>query len=263
MGNNVAVAVRDLSFSYRKEMPVLKNIDATFGAGKITAIMGANGCGKSTLLRLIAGVMRADSGEILLGGKNIKDYKRNALAKKIAVVHQSNVAPSDMTVQKLVAAGRTPYQTLLCKHTAADEAAVEKALRDTDTRALAERAISSLSGGQLQRVWLAMALAQEPDILLLDELTTYLDIHYQLEMMHLVRELNRKNGLTVIMVLHDINLAFRFCDEAVMMKGGSILAQGEMMRAVTTNVLDEAFEVTSDLVTKNGKPYCMFSRKGD
>lgn len=263
MGNDSLLSVRDLSFSYNKGMRVLKHIDTAFETGKITALIGANGCGKSTFLNLIAGIMNADSGQILLDGKNINTYKRNSLAKRIAVVHQSNTAPSDMTVRKLVEAGRTPHKTLFGKNTDADEREIEKALKDTDTEHLADRTISSLSGGQLQRVWLAMALAQDTDILLLDELTTYLDVHYQLEMMHLVRKLNRKNGLTVIMVLHDINLALEFCDKAVVMKNGSIISQGDVSRAITSNVLNDAFDVSSKIITTNGKQHCIFSRKGD
>lgn len=256
--------IKNLSFSYDKKSPILQNITASFSEGRITALIGANGCGKSTLLNLIAGIMNPDSGAILLDGKNISDYKRNMLAKKIAVVHQSNIAPSDITVRKLVEAGRTPYKTLFGKNDAEDDAVVEQALSDTKTEYLADRAISSLSGGQLQRVWLAMALAQDTKILLLDEITTYLDIHYQLEMMHLVRELNRKKGLTVVMVLHDINLALEFCDEAVIMKDGKIISQGNVRQAVTNDVLNEAFSVSSDIITTaDGRQHCVFSRKGE
>ena len=264
MVSNEYLSVQNLSFSYDKKSPILQNVNTSFSKGKITALIGANGCGKSTLLNLIAGIMNADSGVILLDGKSINDYKRNVLAKKVAVVHQSNTAPSDITVRKLVEAGRTPYKTLFGKNNAEDDAAVDQALLDTETKHLAERTISSLSGGQLQRVWLAMALAQDTKILLLDEITTYLDIHYQLEIMHLVRNLNRKKGITVIMVLHDINLALEFCNEAVIMKEGKIISQGTVRQSVTKDVLNEAFSVSSDIITTaNGRQHCVFSRKGE
>lgn len=254
--------IENIRFSYQKGTEILHDVSAGFAAGKITALIGANGCGKSTLLNLMAGVMKPNSGKILLNGKSISELKRTVVAQSIAVVHQSNTAPGDMTVEKLVSAGRTPYRSLFRAADDEDAAAVQKALGDTDTAEYADRVVSALSGGQMQRVWLAMALAQDTDILLLDEITTYLDIHYQLEILHLIRQLNRKKHLTIIMVLHDINLALEYCDEVVVMKDGRITAQGDIAKAVNEEVLNEAFEVSSKIVLIDGKKHCIFSRKG-
>jgi len=262
MENKNSLSVENIRYSYQKGTEILHDVSASFTTGKITALIGANGCGKSTLLNLIAGVMKPDNGRILLNGKNIADLKRTVVAQNIAVVHQSNTAPGDMTVEKLVSAGRTPYRSLFRSSGEEDAEAIQKALGDTETAEYAERAVSALSGGQMQRVWLAMALAQDTDILLLDEITTYLDIHYQIEILHLIKELNHKKNITIVMVLHDINLALEFCDEIVIMKDGRITAQGEIDQAVNENILNEAFEVSSKIVLIDGKKHCIFSRKG-
>lgn len=262
MENNNSLSIENIRYSYEKGYEILRGISAAFTSGKITALIGANGCGKSTLLNLIAGVMKPDSGKILLNGKSIGELKRTVVAQNIAVVHQSNTVPSDMTVEKLVAAGRTPYQRMFSSSKKEDNEAIQKALCDTDTVEYAERAVSALSGGQMQRVWLAMALAQDTDILLLDEITTYLDIHYQIEILHLIKELNRKKNITIVMVLHDINLALEFCDDVIIMKNGCITAQGEIDKAVNENILNEAFEVSSKIVVIDGKKHCVFGRNG-
>lgn len=254
--------MENIHYSYEKGVEILHGVSAAFPEGKITALIGANGCGKSTLLNLLAGVMKPDSGKILLNGKRIDEVKRTVVAQNIAAVHQSNTAPGDITVESLVAAGRTPYQSMFRSSKAEDHEAIQQALCDTDTAEYAEKAVSALSGGQMQRVWLAMALAQDTDILLLDEITTYLDIHYQLELLHLIKELNRKKSMTIIMVLHDINLALAFCDEVIIMKDGCITAQGEIDTAVTESVLSKAFEVSCKIVLIDGKKHCIFSRKG-
>lgn len=262
MEDRSGLAVTDLCYAYERGRPVLRGVSARFAPGKITALIGANGCGKSTLLNLLAGIFKPDSGQVLLDGRELGAMKRPAIARRIAVVHQSNAAPGDLTVEKLVYAGRTPYRGLLKPLDQADEAAVRQAMADTDTGQFAHRPISALSGGQLQRVWLAMALAQQADILLLDEVTTYLDIHYQLEMLHLIAELNRKKRMTILMVLHDINQAFAFCDEVVILKGGEVMAQGEIDQVVQEPVLSQAFEVASEIITVAGRKHCLFHRQG-
>ena len=256
------LSVLDLRFSYEKGKEILHGISSVFSRGKITALIGANGCGKSTLLNLIAGVLRPDRGAILLDGKDIKTLKRTIVARNIAVVHQSNTAPDDISVEKLVFAGRTPYKGLLKRSTDADELAVKKALLDTDTEKFSNRRLASLSGGQMQRVWLAMALAQETDILLLDEITTYLDIHYQLEILNLISKLNREKGMTVLMVLHDVNLAFEFCVEIIVMKDGKVTVQGDIDSVADEGVLNEAFDVSCKIISIDGKKHCVFNRKG-
>lgn len=261
MENKSSISVSELRFCYEKDKEILHGISADFAKGKITALIGANGCGKSTLLNVMAGVLKLQGGKVLLNGNDVKGLKRAEVAKNIAVVHQSNIAPEDMMVRRLVSSGRTPYRKLFKPFSKEDEEAVEKALADTDTLKFADRPVSSLSGGQLQRVWLAMALAQDTDILLLDEITTYLDVHYQLEILHLIKELNRKKNLTVVMVLHDINLAFEYCDEVVVMKAGFVSAKGKITDAVNEQVLSDAFDVTSEILKINGQQHCIFSRK--
>lgn len=261
MENKNALSIESIRYSYDKGTEILHGVSASFTNGKITALIGANGCGKSTLLNLIAGVIKPDSGKIFLNGKEISQLKRNAIAQNIAVVHQSNTAPSDITVEKLVSLGRTPYRKLF-QSSNDDSTAIQKALEDTDTKGYAHRNVSALSGGQMQRVWLAMALAQDTGILLLDEITTYLDIHYQIEILHLIRELNRKKNITIVMVLHDINLALEYCDEVVIMKDGNITAQGKIEDAVNEKILNEAFGVSCEIVLIDGKKHCIFSRKG-
>ncbi|MGN0158700.1 MAG: ABC transporter ATP-binding protein [Brotaphodocola sp.] len=263
MENKNRVLVKNLCYGYEKKTEIIHGITASFSPGKMTAMLGGNGCGKSTLLNLIAGILKPDSGEITLNGNNIRLMNRNTLAKMISVVHQNNNAPGDMTVEKLVMAGRTPYREKFRPFSKKDEVAVREALADTDTANLASRPVSALSGGQMQRVWLAMALAQETDILLLDEITTYLDIHYQMELLHLIAELNRKKGLTVIMVLHDINLALEFCQEVLVMKQGSVLVQGKTEEAVTEQILEEAFGISSNIITVEGSRHCIFRRKAE
>lgn len=261
MENRNQVSVNQLYYGYEKSQPILHGITAKFSSGKMTALLGANGCGKSTLLNLIAGVLRADSGSILVNGQNIGLLNRRTLARMLSVVHQSNTAPQDMTVEKLVMAGRTPHRERFCGLRDKDIEAVRIAMEETDTTNLASRSIAALSGGQMQRVWLAMALAQETQILLLDEITTYLDVHYQLELLHLISELNRKKNLTVIAVLHDINLALDYCQEVLVMKQGTVLAHGAIQEAVTEAVLEEAFSVSVKLVNTEEDRYCIFRRK--
>lgn len=263
MENKKSLSISNLRFSYEKNNEILHGISAKFTSGKITALIGANGCGKSTLLNLIAGVKKPDSGAILLNGINLNTLKRPFIAQNIAVVHQSNTAPGDITVEKLVSAGRIPYQKVFSSSGKTDKLAIQKALNDTETVLYANKTISTLSGGQMQRVWLAMALAQDTDILLLDEITTYLDIHYQIEIMHLIKELNRKKNITIIMVLHDINLAFEFCDEVIVMKDGYITANGAIETAINEAVLNDAFNVSSKIFMINEKKHCVFKRKGE
>ena len=258
-----AIRINDLTFGYDKGKDVIKNLSASFRAGKITAIIGANGCGKSTLLNLIAGVYTPGSGEILINDKNIAEYKRGDLARTVACVHQKNTAPDDMTVETLVALGRTPYKKYFGrgdeKH---DNDAVESAMADADIMSYREKCVSELSGGQLQRVWLAMGLAQETDILLLDEITTFLDIHYQIRILSLIRELNNNKKITVVTVLHDINLAMEFCDDVLIMKNGEVLYSGEIGSGLEPSRLDEAFDVVTETATYgDGRIFYVFKNK--
>lgn len=255
--DNYNLAVSHLTFGYEKGSMILDDVSFSIKSGEITTLIGANGCGKSTLFHLLTGRLKPNSGEVLLDNINIESIKRRDFSKRIAVVHQYNTAPDDLTVRKLVEMGRTPYRNILSYgQSQSDGQAVNSALEITDTLKYAERMISSLSGGQKQRVWLALALAQSPEILLLDEITTYLDIHYQYEILNLIRKLNSEQKLTVIMVLHDINQAIEYSDNAIIMKDGRVLASGTADKVIIKENLDVAFRVNTCLTKLNGRKYC-------
>ena len=252
----------NLSYSYVKGQKVLSDINISVSPGKITALLGANGCGKTTLFHLLTGRLKPTDGTVCFGNKSIESIKRREFSKRIAVVHQYNTAPDDITVRKLVAMGRTPYQNMFSYgQNDEDRKAVETALEVTDTEKFSERTISQLSGGQKQRVWLAMALAQSCDILLLDEITTYLDIRYQLEILSLLKKLNKERELTVFMVMHDINQALEFSEETVFMNGGKILAHGATSEVITKDILDQAFNIDTEIISVHGHKHCLFGRK--
>lgn len=259
MPDEVAFEIRNLSFSYDRNTEVLQNISLCVPFGKITSVIGANGCGKSTLFRLLCGLLKPTSGEILLNGEEIEKISRKEFAKKVSIVHQYNTAPDDITVKKLVALGRTPYRHVFSGAMSdTDRKAVDRALSITDTAKYAEKPVLELSGGQCQRVWLAMALAQDTKVLLLDEITTYLDIYYQLQLMRLVYDLNRKDGITVLMILHDINQAIEYSDNTIIMHKGEILATGATKHVITEEHLYKAFHVTADIESVGDKKICIY-----
>lgn len=220
---------------------IVKDLSLTIPTGKITAIIGPNGCGKSTLLRGISRLLKPTSGEITLDGKSIHAFPGKEFARMVGLLPQSPIAPDGITVSDLVARGRYPYQGMFKRNTAEDDRAVAWALEATNTMVLAERAVSELSGGQRQRVWIAMALAQQTDILLLDEPTTYLDLAHQVDLLDLLAELNEDRGTTMVMVLHELNLAARVADYLIAMKDGAIACQGSAENVMTSENLHQVF----------------------
>lgn len=255
-----SLSAENISFGYEKDKLILKDVSFVLSPNEITSLLGANGCGKSTLFRLLTGTVKPQNGRILFDGKNIESIKKKHFSQHIAVVHQYNTAPADLTVRKLVEMGRTPYKNIFSYgKSSEDETAVENALQITDTYKYADNMISTLSGGQRQRVWLAMALAQDPDILLLDEITTYLDIHYQYGILNLIKSLNKDKKLTVLMVLHDINQAIAFSDNAIVMENGKILSCGKTEKVITKSVVDSAFAVDIKMTDINSKRYCIIN----
>src|SRR5690606_30293985 len=186
--------------------------DLRIPTGEVTAIVGANGCGKSTLLRALARLIPPRDGQVVLDGKDIRSLPSKEVARTLGLLPQSPTAPEGIAVADLVGRGRHPHQRLMARWTTRDYEIVAQALADTGSTDLADRAVDELSGGQRQRVWIAMALAQETDILLLDEPTTFLDVAHQIEILDLLHDLNRERGTTVVMVLHDVNLAARYAD---------------------------------------------------
>ena len=224
---------------------VVDELDLTIPDGRITAIVGANGCGKSTLLRALARLIPPRAGSVLLDGVEIRRQHSKAVARTLGLLPQSPVAPEGIAVADLVGRGRYPHQRLLARWSAHDYEAVGAALEATSTTQLADRSIDELSGGQRQRVWIAMALAQETDILLLDEPTTFLDVAHQIEVLDLLTDLNRARGTTIVMVLHDLNLAARYADELVAVRDGRVEAQGSPEEIVTAELVESVFGLKS------------------
>lgn len=253
-----AMTVRNVTFSYDGVANVLEHLDLTVPKGKITVVLGANGCGKSTLFKLMTKNLYPDEGEILLGDTNIDELGLREFARRAAIVHQTNTAPPDLTVETLVSYGRTPYlnafQTAGGKE---DQEAMEWAMDVTHVARYRKRPVAELSGGQRQRVWIAMALCQLTDILMLDEPTNALDVRYQIEIMRLTRELNRKYGMTIVMILHDINQAMKYADEIVGMKDGRIVDTGKPETVVTPAFLKELYGIDLPMTEINGTRYVL------
>jgi iron complex transport system ATP-binding protein len=235
---------------------VIEDLNLCIEKGKILSILGPNGSGKSTLLKALSRNMKPDSGAVYLNGEDIYKINSRSVARQMAVLPQTPQAPGDITVKELVEYGRFPHQNWWQGRTAEDGMLIAWALEQTGMVEMAGRAVSTLSGGERQRAWIAMALAQKPGILLLDEPTTYLDICHQLEVMELLGDLNQKHGITVVMVLHDINHAAKYSDCIIILKKGNIFAMGQPQAVLTAHTLREVFSVEADiwLDAEHGKP---------
>jgi len=241
------LTARDLTLAY-EDRTVVDGLDLEIPDGKVTVVVGPNACGKSTLLRALGRLLRPRRGVVLLDGAELHRVPRRQLARTVGVLPQSPSAPDGITVADLVARGRQPHQTWWRQWSEEDERATAEALERTATADLAERPVEELSGGQRQRAWIAMALAQDTDLLLLDEPTTYLDIAHQVEVLDLIRQLNHERGRTVVAVLHDLNQAARYADHLVAMKAGRIVAQGPPRDVVTADLVREVFGLESVVV---------------
>lgn len=251
-----AMKVKDLSFAYGKNQ-VLKGVSLEIEEGKVTTIMGANGCGKSTLFSLMTKNLDARKGDIYLKGKNIKNLNLREFAKKVAIVQQYNRAADDITVEKLISFGRTPHKKMMQGNSAEDEEKIRWAMEVTNLTEYRDREVSRLSGGQRQRVWIAMALAQGTKTLFLDEPTTYLDIRYQIEILQLVRKLNREFGMTIIMVLHDINQAIGYSDCIIGLKEGKVLAAGVPEKVITKETIQQLYGIEMEVLQMEGRTFVM------
>ena len=255
MTDSHTLTVEDLTLGYG-DRTVIDALDLTVPAGRVTAIIGANACGKSTLLRAMSRLLAPRHGHVLLDGKAVHRLPAKQLARTLGLLPQSPIAPEGITVADLVGRGRHPHQGFLARWSAGDDAAVAAALDATGTAALAERAVDELSGGQRQRVWIAMALAQQTDLLLLDEPTTFLDVSHQIEVLDLLTDLNRARGTTIVMVLHDLNLAARYADHLVALAGGRLHAAGTPEQVLTRENVKAVFGLENQVITdpSSGKP---------
>lgn len=228
---------------------IIPNLDVTIPCGKISVIIGGNGCGKSTLLKAFCRLNKTMSGSIALDDREIAAYPAREFAQKLGLLPQSPVVPEGISVAELVSRGRFPYRQTMRGLSTEDYKAVENAMRTMGVDGIADRNVDELSGGQRQRVWIALALAQETDILFLDEPTTYLDIAYQIEILELLVQLNREKGITIVMVLHDINHAARYADWIFAMKDGALVAQGKPRQILTEELIRQVYGMHCAIIT--------------
>ncbi len=249
------LAAAGLSLGYR-DRTVIEGLDLAVPPGRITAIVGANACGKSTLLRSMSRLLAPRAGQVLLDGRAVHQMPAKELARTLGLLPQSPLAPEGITVADLVGRGRHPHQRLLSRWSREDDRAVAAALEATSTVDLADRAVDELSGGQRQRVWIAMVLAQQTDLLLLDEPTTFLDVSHQIDVLDLLVDLNRDRGTTIVMVLHDLNLAARYADHLVAMARGTVRAAGDPSDVLTAGTVRDVFGLESRVITDpvSGRP---------
>lgn len=248
MTDRTRLQARDLQLAYGDNVVVdglnLDVLDST-----VTAVIGPNGCGKSTMLRALARLLPAKRGHVLLDGKRIDKLPTREVARILGVLPQAPIAPEGLTVADLIARGRHPHQAWYRQWSSDDEAAVAEALGWTGLTELAERTVDELSGGQRQRAWISMALAQGTDLLLLDEPTTFLDLAHQVDVLDLVERLNTEARRTVVMVLHDLNMAARYAQHLIAMRAGKIIAQGPPAEVLTEPLLREVFELDAQVLT--------------
>ncbi|HJD12512.1 MAG TPA: ABC transporter ATP-binding protein [Candidatus Ruminococcus avistercoris] len=254
--NKPAMEVKNLSFAYGKNR-VLKDISFRIKEGDITTIMGANGCGKTTLFSLMTRNLYPRRGDIFLKGKNIQNLGLKEFARRVSIVHQYNTSSDDITVERLVSFGRTPHMKMMRGRSEEDERLIRWAMEVTNVEKYRDREISRLSGGQRQRVWIAMALAQNTKILFLDEPTTYLDIRYQIEILELVKKLNREFGITIIMVLHDINQAIYFSDCVIGLKDGLVEMEGDPQEVITRESIRSLYGIELDVTVIGEKKFVL------
>ncbi|AUN16436.1 ABC transporter ATP-binding protein [Clostridium botulinum] len=253
-----SIETKNLDIAYEDTL-IVKELNMQIPKGKITSIIGANGCGKSTILKAVGRILKPKKGVVHLSGQDISKLSTKEIAKKMAILPQNPTAPSGLTVSELVAYGRFPHQKGFGNLTEEDKRIVKWALAATKLSEFERREVDTLSGGQRQRVWIAMALAQQTDLILLDEPTTYLDLAHQLEVLKLLYELNRNQKCTIVMVLHDLNLAARFSDYIIAIKKGAIIKYGPPEEVMTPEVLRKTFNINADIVIepKSNRPVCI------
>ncbi|WP_061994632.1 ABC transporter ATP-binding protein [Clostridium sp. ATCC 25772] len=253
-----AISVKNLSVAYENNI-IIENMNLDITKGKISIIIGANGCGKSTLLKTIARINKPKNGDIFINNRNIKSIKEKDIAKEVAFLPQGPSCPSGLTVRELVAYGRFPHQKIIGGLNNHDKEIIDWAIKETVLSEFADREIENLSGGQRQRAWIAMALAQETEIIMLDEPTTYLDMSYQLEVLEVLQKLNQEKNITVVIVLHELNNACRFADNIIGLKKGKIVCKGKPIEVINNSTLKEIYGINANIKeSENGQyPVCM------
>ncbi|MCG3417609.1 ABC transporter ATP-binding protein [Oceanobacillus sp. M65] len=247
------IQVEDVQVGYGDAL-IIDSLNLTIPKGKITTVIGPNGCGKSTLIKTIARILKANSGAIYLDGKAISRTSTKDIARKMAILPQSAEAPAGLTVRELITYGRFPHQSKFGKQKQEDLDAIDWALEATGLTDLEARPVEALSGGQRQRVWIAMALAQDTEVVILDEPTTYLDMAHQLDILQLLDKLNKEQNKTIVMVLHDLNHASRFSHNLIAMRDGKVLQQGAPHEVMTAPNLQDVFQIQAMLTV------CPFSQ---
>ncbi|MBU5670843.1 ABC transporter ATP-binding protein [Paenibacillus brevis] len=247
-----------LDIAYEDRL-IVQDLNISIPPGMITALVGANGSGKSTILKTMARILQPKNGNVLLDGRSIHKQSTREVAKQLAILPQNPTAPEGLTVYELISYGRFPHQKGFGGLKAEDRKVIDWAIEATRMQEFSDRALEHLSGGQRQRAWIAMALAQETDILFLDEPTTFLDMAHQLEVLQLLEELNAESGRTIVMVVHDLNHAARYAHHMIAIKQGEAVAQGKPEEVVTSEVLREVFGIEADIVTdpRSGVPLCL------
>ena len=233
----------NISFSYVRDKAFIENLNINIPKGQITTILGPNGSGKSTLLSILSTYNKPSKGDVFIGDKNLKTLKTKEIAKLIATVHQHNESPEDLDVKTLISYGRVPHHKHGSNKKDEDEKIINWAISSTNLDDIKDKKVMSLSGGQRQRAFIAMALAQKTDILLLDEPTTYLDIFHQIEVLDLVKKLNEEYKMTIVMVLHDINQAIKYSDNIVIMKNGKIIEEGTPKSVINEKSIKTVYNV--------------------
>ncbi|MEK4299865.1 ABC transporter ATP-binding protein [Oceanobacillus sp. FSL W8-0428] len=244
---------------------IIDELDISIPKGEITVFIGPNGCGKSTLLRSLARLLKPKQGSVILNGQNIAKMRTREVAQNMAILPQTPTSPEGLTVYELVKQGRHPYRKVMKQWSKEDEEAVQKALEDTNMSDLKDQSVDSLSGGQRQRAWIALTLAQDTDIILLDEPTTYLDLTHQIDVLDLLFELNEKDGRTIVMVLHDLNLASRYAHHIIAIKDKKVYAQGKPEDTISADLVSAVFRMRCNIACDPifGTPMCIPHGRGN
>ena len=238
------IKLQNISFSYNKKKEFIQDLSLEFKSGEITTILGPNGSGKSTLLHMMSTYLKPKSGKIYLGDKDLGKLKQKEIAKYISCVYQENEAPDDITVRDLVSFGRNIYSNVKKEDKEENKRMIDFALKATGIEEIQDKKVVNLSGGQKQRAFIAMSLAQNTEVLLLDEPTTYLDIYHQIEILEVVKSLNEKYNITIVMVLHDLNQAINYSHNIVIMKNGNLIKQGKATEVLNEQTIKDVYNVS-------------------